>query len=331
MSLAGQTIRIATRGSALALAQAYKVQEICQLKKPAWTFEIAVIRTTGDKLQSISLANPEKSLPKGLFTKEIEEALLGNTADIAVHSLKDLPTVLPDGLKLGAVPERRDVRDVFICRSAASLGDNPWISIPGGATIASSSLRRKSQILQTRPDLHIVEIRGNVGTRLQKIKDNHHLYGTILALAGMERLGMTIQPGGQLIGPDVPEGLSAIPIPLDQMLPCVGQAALGLEIRMNDPVADELCIALNCSVAWFETHAERAFLRELGGGCQSPIAAHASYADGAMDMKVMVDVGGHIFRNQSSGSLEDAENLGANLAHSIRHSQNHAGQNPYDA
>lgn len=331
MSLAGQTIRIATRGSALALAQAYKVQEICQTKKPSWTFEIVVIRTTGDKLQSASLANPDKSLPKGLFTKEIEEALLGNTADIAVHSLKDLPTILPEGLKLGAVPERKDVRDVLICRSIVSESGNPWGSIPHGATIASSSLRRKSQILQMRPDLQVVEIRGNVGTRLQKIKDNHDLHGTVLALAGMERLGMSILPGGQLVGPDVPDGLSAIAIPLDQMLPCVGQAALGLEIRMNDPVADELCIALNCSVAWFESHAERAFLRELGGGCQSPIAAHASYSDGSMNMKVMVDMDGDIFRDQSSGSLEDAENLGARLAHSIRHTHTHARQKPNDA
>ncbi len=308
-------IVIATRGSALAMAQARWVEQLCQLRKPSWQFEIRVIRTTGDKLQTVSLANPDKSLPKGLFTKEIEEALLDGSANLAVHSLKDLPTLLPDGLKLGAVPERRDVRDVLITRQPVpEHREDFWKTIPQGCVLASSSLRRKSQIIQCRPDITVEEIRGNVGTRLRKISENHGVFGTVLAAAGMDRLGIRIDQDQKLSGPDVPSGLFGAHFPLEDMLPCVGQAALGIEIRSDDALADELCVAINSAVAWYEAHAERAFLRELGGGCQSPIAALASYRDGMLHLRGMVDMDGRRIRHEVNGSLEEAEGLGEELA-----------------
>ena len=315
-------IVIATRGSALALAQAHKVKAMCEARMPGWIFELSIIRTTGDKLQTASLANPDKSLPKGLFTKEIEEALLNGSAHLAVHSLKDLPTELPAGLKLGAVPERKDVRDLLITREPLGDPSEFWQKIPPGCTIASSSLRRKSQILQKRPDLNIIEIRGNVGTRLNKVAGDSSMFGTVLAMAGIERLGMTIAQDGTLTGPDVPSGLYASAFPLADMLPCVGQAALGLEVRDDDPLADELCVALNCGFSWHEVHAERAYLRELGGGCQSPIAAYAKYENGVVTLQGMADFDGNVIRHTVTGSLEDCENIGARLASMTRDSAN---------
>lgn len=311
---------IASRGSALALAQAHFILELCQSKMPYWNFEIKVIKTTGDKLQTASLANPDKSLPKGLFTKEIEEALLSGEADLAVHSLKDLPTELPDGLKLGAVPDRHDARDVLVVKSEnyQSVKASLWDSIPDKAIIASSSLRRKSQIVQNRKDIEVVEIRGNVGTRLKKLRESENLYGTVLACAGIERLGMVIGDDGALSGEGVPEGLSCLIFSQEDMLPCVGQAALGIEIRDNDPLLDELCVMINDAVAWYETHAERAFLRHLGGGCQSPIAAHGQYLDGTMMLNAYAELESGLFRGHESGSLCDAESLGIKLAERAR-------------
>lgn len=306
---------IATRGSALAMVQAHFILDLCQLKMPSWDFEIKVIKTTGDKLQTASLANPDKSLPKGLFTKEIEEALLDKTADIAVHSLKDLPTELPEGLKLGAVPQRKDARDILVTRKTLDTSQSGVLTqIPKDAVVATSSLRRASQMKQICPEIITQEIRGNVGTRLKKLSESDVFFATILASAGFERLGYSINSDGSLSGEDVPEGLYAYYIPINEMLPCVGQAALGIEVREKDPLIDELCIAINDNYAWYEVHAEREFLRTLGGGCQSPIAGYGQYSDGQLSLNVMADFGHAIYKQKFNTSLCEAEKLGALMA-----------------
>jgi hydroxymethylbilane synthase len=267
-------IRIVTRGSALALAQANMVLAQCRAALPGQTFEIQIIKTTGDKLQTASLA--AASLPKGLFTKELEAALLIGEGDLAVHSLKDLPTELPAGLKLGAVSTRADVRDVLIVRSDARTGDgSPINSLPKNATVATSSTRRRAQLLDRRPDLRVVEIRGNVGTRLRKLAGQTELDAIVLAAAGLERLHISSSSGGELRGDDVPPGLLALPLSVEEMLPCVGQAALGIEIRENDPRLERICAALNDATTHACVAAERAFLSGMGGGCQLAVGAFA--------------------------------------------------------
>src|SRR5437016_5438056 len=211
MLTTGKPMTIATRGSALALAQANLVFDQCRAAFPKLKFEIKILKTTGDKLQRASLASPAPSLPKGLFTKELEVALLKHQADLAVHSLKDLPTELPAGLKLGAVGKRADARDALVYRDgeyldaqkarasveewspghADRLGFKPRLSLgelPRGATVATSSTRRKAQLLAPRPDLNVVEIRGNIVTRLQKLADKPELDALLIAAAGLERL-----------------------------------------------------------------------------------------------------------------------------------------------
>jgi hydroxymethylbilane synthase len=211
---------IATRGSALALAQANMIAAQCRAAFPQLNFDLKIIKTTGDKLQKASMAKTDPSLPKGLFTKELEVALLNGEADLAVHSLKDLPTELPAGLQLTATPQRADVRDVLVYRSAEYLTQNatrktdkrtprqtalrglpPHTKLqdfPKGATIATSSTRRKAQLLVARPDLNIVEIRGNVATRMKKVADQVELDATVLALAGITRLNFSIEPDGRI-------------------------------------------------------------------------------------------------------------------------------------
>jgi hydroxymethylbilane synthase len=291
-------ILIATRGSALALAQAHLVFEQCRKAFPRLAFEIKILKTTGDKLLTASMSNPDASLPKGLFTKELEVALLKHRADLAVHSLKDLPTELPAGLTLGAVSKRADVRDVLIFRDAAWLraeaakenpdewspgaaqrrGLKPGVQIkdlPKGATVATSSTRRKAQLLALRPDLNVVEIRGNVVTRLQKLADQPGLDALVLAAAGLERLNFTVTAEGRLKGDAVPDGLLATVLDLDMMLPCVGQGALGIEVRENDGRIAAICERLNHYNTRQCVTAERAFLNAMGGGCHSPVAAYA--------------------------------------------------------
>ena len=226
-------IRIATRGSALALAQSRQVQAECQSRFSNVAFELEIIRTTGDRWQTTSLA--EGHLPKGLFTKELEAALLQRAADFAVHSLKDLPTTLPEGLLLGAVSPRVDVRDVLVVRREKNvrppalqgevLANRDWL--PAQGVVATNSTRRAAQILSARPDVSVVPIRGNVGTRLRKLSEEPQWSGTLLAAAGLQRLHYQVLADGALAGPDVPEGLFAAHIPIDEMIPCVGQAALG--------------------------------------------------------------------------------------------------------
>jgi hydroxymethylbilane synthase len=308
-----KTIHIATRGSALALVQANQILDQCRAAFPARNFELKIIRTTGDKLQTASLANPDVKLPKGLFTKELEVALLGGEADLAVHSLKDLPTELPDGLKLGAVTEREDARDVLVTRGRfGSLKE-----LPKGAVVASSSPRRQTQIKQLRPDLKLVEIRGNVGTRLRKLSEQTELHATMLAAAGMKRLGYLISDAGKLEGPDVPDNIFVIPFAVTEMIPAVGQAAIGLEIRENDPEIQEIMDRLTHADTWRCIRAERAFLSAMGGGCQSPVAAHAIIEGGRIVIEAVSFQTGSANFGSGGGALDEAERVGRVVAASI--------------
>ncbi len=332
-------IFIATRGSALALAQANAVLAQCRAAFPKLGFELKIIKTTGDKLQTASMAKPNESLPKGLFTKELEIALIKGRADLAVHSLKDLPTELPSGLKLGAVGKRADVRDVLIYRDAkffaelakhetgggipgqATLrGFGPKLrlaDLPSGAVIATSSTRRQAQLLAQRPDLKVVEIRGNVATRMQKLATRAQMDATVLALAGISRLNFRISSKGRLEGEAVPEGLLAVVLDTDVMLPCVGQGAVGIEIRENDARIAAICERLNHDQTFQAVTAERAFLHAMGGGCQSPVAAYAEPVGGNLRMRA-VSFLGKVRRGAAKRSMQDAVALGEEMAAELK-------------
>jgi len=329
-------ILIATRGSALALAQANLIAAQCRAAFPRLRFELKIIKTTGDKLQKASMAKAEGGLPKGLFTKELEVALLKGQADLAVHSLKDLPTELPAGLILAATPKRADVRDVLIYRSAEYLtqhatrnttdwspgqsalkGLSPHTKLedfPKGATIATSSTRRKAQLLAVRPDLNVVEIRGNVSTRMQKVADRAELDATVLALAGLTRLNFTISPDGKLQGDAVPDGLLATVLDLAVMLPCVGQGAIGIEVRADDERIAKLCERLNHHNTFQCVTAERAYLAAMGGGCQSPVAAYAEMTGDTIRMKAVSFRDGPAKRTEGKRPVKEAAALGEALA-----------------
>jgi porphobilinogen deaminase len=341
MTATERPISLATRGSALALAQANLVLAQCRAAFPKLSFELKIVKTTGDKLQTASMAQEGKSLPKGLFTKELEVALLKHQADLAVHSLKDLPTELPGGLKLGAVSKRADVRDVLIYRDAAYLraaeadtnalewspgqsarrGFKPKLTVkelPAGAVVATSSTRRKAQLLAHNDRLNVVEIRGNVVTRLQKLAEKAELDATVLALAGLTRLNFRITPEGRLEGDAVPDGLLAIALETEVMLPCVGQGAIGLEVRADDERIAAICERLN----HFNTHqcvnAERAFLAAMGGGCQSPVAAYAEVVSNQLRMRAVSFADGPVRRAEAKGPLKRAVELGQQLAAELK-------------
>jgi hydroxymethylbilane synthase len=337
---AERPIIIATRGSALALVQANLIAEQCRKIFPRLRFELKIIKTTGDKLQSASLAKVGESLPKGLFTKELEVALVKGRADIAVHSLKDLPTEIPAGLILAATPKRADVRDVLIYRDAeyfanlAMQKSDEWIpgqsslkgfkphmtlkDFPGGTIIATSSTRRKMALLAARPDLKTVEIRGNVPTRLQKVSERGGLDATILALAGLTRLNFEIKPDGKLVGDAVPDGLLAIVLDLDVMLPCVGQGAIGVEIREDDERISKICERLNHFNTFHCVTAERAFLRAMGGGCQSPVAAYAEVIGDKISMRAISFHHEIVRRGEAKRLLAEATALGEELAAQLK-------------
>jgi hydroxymethylbilane synthase len=308
-------IRIVTRGSALALAQANMVLTQCRAALPEETFEIRIIKTTGDKLQTASLASA--SLPKGLFTKELEAALLSGEGDLAVHSLKDLPTELPAGLALSAVSARADVRDVLIARRSGSPVSPTLESLPRSATVATSSTRRRAQLLHRRPDLNVVEIRGNVGTRLRKLADDPRLDAILLAAAGLERLGFRMGEDSEISGEGVPPGLHATALATDEMLPCVGQAALGIETRENDPRIERVCAALNHAPTASCVTAERAFLRGMGGGCQLAVGALAEIVKGTLRLQAISFLGPEPRRGERTGAAAEANELGAALAREL--------------
>jgi hydroxymethylbilane synthase len=317
-------IIIASRGSALALAQANLVLAQCRAAFPQIGFGIKIIKTTGDKLQQASMTNADSNLPKGLFTKELEVAMLAGEADLAVHSLKDLPTDLPPGLILAATPERADVRDVLIYRAGGASGRRGFqphaklADFPPGATVATSSTRRKAQLLAAHPELNIVEIRGNVSTRMQKVADRAELDATVLALAGITRLNFSVNPNGFISGDAVPAGLLASIIDLDVMLPCVGQAAIGLEIRTADERLAKICERLNHLPTFHCVTAERAFLRGMGGGCLSPVAAHAELASEQITLRAVSFRDGPARRSVGKRPVQEAALLGEQLAAELR-------------
>lgn len=311
------TIIIATRGSALALAQSNMVLAECRRKFPKLSFELKIIKTSGDKLQAVSMARLDPTLPKGLFTKELEVALLKNKADMAVHSLKDLPTELPAGLKLGAVAGKRaDVRDVLIYRDTFKA-KTKLADFPKGLTIATSSTRRKAQILAQRPDFKMVEIRGNVHTRLEKLATKPEIDATILAAAGLGRLQLHITAGGRLKGDGAPEGLVATMLDTDVMLPCVGQGALGLEIRENDERMEAVCKRLNHEETFHCVIAERSLLRAMGGGCQAPIGAHARVEGGDLRLRAVSFMTATPKRADGKASYREASALGERVASAL--------------
>jgi hydroxymethylbilane synthase len=257
-------VRIGTRGSALALAQAHEVRARLMAAHglPETAFEIVVIKTTGDMILDRPLAEVGG---KGLFTKEIEEALFEKRIDLAVHSMKDMQTALPDGLTIGATLPREDVRDAFI-----SLKHNSFDSLPEGAVVGTSSLRRQAQIKRIRPDLQIVGFRGNVQTRLTKLRDEV-AEATFLACAGLRRLGLA-------------DHITAA-VPIESMLPAVAQGAIGIEIRIDDEDTAALIAPMNDKTTALCVTAERAFLATLEGSCRTPIAGLARLEGGTLTFK----------------------------------------------
>ncbi|MBC8324464.1 MAG: hydroxymethylbilane synthase [Verrucomicrobia subdivision 3 bacterium] len=312
-----EPIIIATRGSALALAQARLIFDQCRLAFPRLPFEIKIIKTTGDKKQSASLAQAGKSLPKGLFTKELEVALVKQKADLAVHSLKDLPTELPGGLTLGAVSKREDVRDVLIYKNNAGF-DGPIPELAEGAVVATSSPRRKAQLLAARPDLCVKAIRGNLPTRLEKLADTEAMAGTVLAAAGLNRLDFSITAGSALEGDAVPDGIRAVALDTQLMLPCVGQGAIGIEIRADDGRIEKICERLNHFYSHTAVAAERAFLRGMGGGCSSPVGAAATVDGTQLRLRAVSFLNDTVQRAEQTGDVHEPEALGVAVAAELR-------------
>ncbi|NJD55413.1 MAG: hydroxymethylbilane synthase [Nitrospirae bacterium] len=287
---------IGTRGSKLALWQAEWVRAELQRMNPGLAVELNKIKTTGDKILDVPLAQVGG---KGLFVKEIEEALLRGEADLAVHSMKDVPTEFPEGLHLAVIGKREDPRDVFIARSPSPAAQS-FSALPQGATIGTSSLRRACQLLSVRPDLRIVQLRGNLETRLRKL-DEGQFDAIILAAAGVKRLGWE-QRITEVIGPEV-------------SLPAIGQGAIGIECRIDDEYINTLIAPLDHKETSICVRAERALLKRLQGGCQVPIAAHAVITDGKLVMDGLVGSvkGDRIIKDHLEGRPEDGEAIGKAL------------------
>jgi len=284
---------IGTRGSKLALWQAEWVRSAFRQDFPGVAVELSVIKTQGDKILDVPLAQVGG---KGLFVKEIEEALLQGRADVAVHSMKDMPSEIPAGLAIGAVPEREIPFDVLISRNGLALRQ-----IPAGGVIGTSSLRRAAQLRHLRPDLEVVPLRGNVETRIRKL-DTDQLAAVVLAAAGVKRLGL---------GHRVTEHLDD-----ESMLPAVGQGALCIEVREADPRIGPMVAALDHPATRTVVSGERAFLKRLQGGCQVPIAGYGRL-EGALFMLtgLVADVDGStVIKHRLSGPASSAERIGFELA-----------------
>ncbi|MSR65443.1 MAG: hydroxymethylbilane synthase [Verrucomicrobiae bacterium] len=299
-------IVIGTRGSALALAQSTLIRDMLRTAFPRLTCEIKIIKTTGDKMKTASLAKVTES-SKGLFTKELEQALLRNQIDLAVHSCKDLPSDVPAGLKLAAVPKREDPRDAFVSKTK--------MPIPREGIIATSSVRRKAQLLARYPKLEVVEIRGNVDTRLRKLAESTDWQGIILATAGLKRLGYINESrSSELLQFEPP--LAFASIPSEVMLPAVGQAALAIETRSDDPRIESIVSRLNHVASFAAVTAERAFLKAFGGGCQIPVAALGVVTGGKLTLRgaVFNEDGSDSRTGEITGSEKEAKTLGRTLA-----------------
>lgn len=259
-------ITVGSRKSQLALTQTNWVMDQITSHHPEVSFDLKHIVTKGDRILDVTLS---KVGGKGLFVKEIEQALLDKEIDFAVHSMKDMPAVIPDGLMIACVPLRADHRDALISTNNVEFKD-----LPEGAVVGTSSLRRQSQLLSVRPDLQIKSLRGNIDTRLGKLEDGQY-DAIVLAAAGLERMGWS--------NDKVTEFLSE-----DTMLPAVGQGALAIECRSDDDTLIELLSSIHDQETYRVTSAERAFLAELGGSCQVPIAAHGIMADGLIQLTGLV-------------------------------------------
>lgn len=286
-------LKIGTRGSQLALFQANWVKDRLVRAHPHLQVSLVKIKTTADKIQDVPLANIGG---KGLFVKEIEEALLQRKADLAVHSIKDVPTEFPNGLHLSVITKREDPRDVLISRNGKPLND-----LPEGAKIGTSSLRRQAQLLHFRSDFELIPLRGNVDTRLKKLI-TMNLDAIVLARAGVKRLGF--------------EERITETIPLEVSLPAIGQGALGIETRTGDQDVENHIRFLNDLETSIAVRAERAFLGRLEGGCQVPIAAFARIAGTALQLDGLVGTidGKRIIRHRLEGPVEKADSLGVELA-----------------
>ncbi|MDX2098035.1 MAG: hydroxymethylbilane synthase [Leptolyngbyaceae cyanobacterium bins.59] len=300
LSTPTRTIRIGSRKSQLALVQTYWVQEQLQKHFPDRTFEVHTMSTQGDKILDVALA---KIGDKGLFTKELEVGMISGDIDFAVHSLKDLPTRLPEGLMLGAVTERVNPADALVLH--AKHQGKQIDALPEGAVIGTSSLRRLAQLRHHYPHLAFKDVRGNLNTRLQKL-DNGEYDALILAVAGLERLGMA-------------DRIHQV-LPSEVSLHAVGQGALGIECRSDDPEVLTVLKALEHLPSAQRCYAERAFLRELEGGCQVPIGVNTELEDGILTLTGLVASldGQRLVKDQVSGAPEEAEKLGIELAHRLR-------------
>ncbi len=291
-------LTIGSRGSKLALWQAEWVRAKLSALDAKAEIAIELIKTTGDQMKSAPLAIIGG---KGVFTKEIEDALLAGLIDLAVHSLKDLPTVIPEGLTLAAITEREDSRDALVARHDLAIADRSIAGLGSAAIVGTSSPRRLAQLKYVRSDLRISELRGNVDTRLRKL-DAGEYDAVILAAAGLGRLGLA-------------DRITAL-IPTETMMPAVGQGALAIEVRADDHKTLKLLQSLDDQTTRSCCTAERALLRELGGGCQLPIAAHATLTRGRLRLDGMVASpdGKRLVRDHTSGPSEEAEALGNQLA-----------------
>jgi hydroxymethylbilane synthase len=287
---------IGTRGSALALRQTAIVAAALQELRPGLVIETRPLRTEGDERPDVSLAAIGG---EGVFVKAIERALLAGSIDLAVHSLKDMPATLPDGLTIGAVPARGDIRDALVGHGGATLAD-----LPTAARVGTDSRRRAVQLVALRPDLRPVSLRGNVETRLSKAETGA-LDAVVLAAAGLERLGLPAR-ATQIFEPN-------------EMLPAVGQGALAAETRAGDTEINDLLRGIDDQATRVAVTAERAYLRRLGAGCRLPVAAYGTVEAGQLKLRALLaDDDGRVYRDELAGATEDAETLGAALAAALQ-------------
>ena len=303
-------IRLASRGSALALTQSRMIAAALEKAHKGLRVEIIEIKTSGD----VKLGQSLQAIGgKGAFTKELEDALLEKRADLAVHSLKDLPTTLPDGLTLGCTPPREDVSDVLLLREHQPLNElteDPFHLLPSKATLGSSSLRRRAQALMHRSDLKIVEFRGNVDTRLRKLEEGK-ADACLLAHAGLKRLGLM---------ESLDKRFGVFILPPEKWLPAVSQGCLGIECRSEDKRTLELLAPLHHAETFACVTAERAFLHTLGAGCTAPVGAHAVCVKGKIALKgaMFAEDGSGAKRGQSTGPIKDAARVGENAAKQVQ-------------
>jgi hydroxymethylbilane synthase len=289
-------IKIGTRGSKLALWQANWVQSVLQKKSPSTAVELVIIKTQGDKILDVPLA---KVGGKGLFVKEIEQALLARRIDIAVHSMKDMPADIPEGLYIGATPERENPLDVFISRNGAGFNE-----LAAGSVIGTSSLRRSAQLHYARPDMITQPIRGNLDSRLKKL-ESENFDALVLAAAGVKRLNLEHKIT-EYLDPEL-------------MLPAIGQGALCIEIRKNDSIVGPLVALLDHAATRAAVTAERAFLKRLEGGCQVPIAGYGRISENQFTLTGLVaEVDGtRVIKGERSGPLDASTSIGIELAEEL--------------